>query len=86
MEFESIGKPDIVHGKGAPGKAQLYIDDKLAGETQIPYTLPFSLGLGAGAAVGCDPGSPTIPVYKPPFKFTGKTYQTVIDVSGELIR
>lgn len=85
MEFESIGKPDIVHGKGSPVKAQLYIDDKLAGETQIQYTLPFSLGLGAGAAVGCDLGSPTIPVYKP-LKFTGKTYQAVIDVSGELIR
>ena len=25
-------KPDIAHGKGAPGKGQLYIDGKLVGQ------------------------------------------------------
>jgi arylsulfatase len=44
------------------------------------------MGLGAGASVGSDPGSPTIPRYKPPFKFTGKIHSAVIDVSGDLIK
>jgi len=85
FEFEVTGKPDFANGKGSPGKAQLYIDDKLVGESDFPYTIPFSIGLGASIAVGADPGSPTIPDYDPPFDFTGKIYKAIIDVSGELI-
>lgn len=85
FEFEVTGKPDIAQGKGAPGKAQLYIDDRLVGESDFPYTIPLSTGLGAAIAVGADPGSPTIPDYDPPFDFTGKIFYAVIDVSGELI-
>ena len=33
FEFEPTGKPDIAKGKGAPGRAQLYIDGKLVGQT-----------------------------------------------------
>lgn len=86
FEFEVTGKPDILKGKGSPGKAQLYIDGKLFGESEFPYTIPLSMGLGAGASVGSDPGSPTTPNYKPPFRFTGKIYSTVVDVSGDLIK
>ena len=86
FEFEVTGKPDVAKGKGAPGKAQLYIDGKLLGESQFPYTIPLVMGLGAGASVGSDPGSPTTPNYKPPFKFTGKIYSAIVDVSGELIK
>lgn len=85
FEFEATGKPDIASGKGSPGKAQLYIDKKLVGEMDLPYTIPLSLGLGAGASCGSDPGSPTCDDYKPPFAFTGKIYSAMIDVSGELI-
>lgn len=86
FEFEVTGKPDIAKGKGTPGKAQLYIDDKLVGQEELPYTIPLMLGLSAGAAVGRDPGSPTVPDYEPPFEFTGKIYSAVVDVSGELIK
>jgi len=86
FEFEVTGKPDIAKGKGSPGKAQLYIDGKLLGQSEFPYTIPLTMGLGAGASVGSDPGSPTTPNYKPPFKFTGRIYSAVVDVSGELIK
>jgi arylsulfatase len=85
IEFEVTGQPDISKGLGAPGKAQLYIDSVLAAEGEIPYTIPLTMGLGAGAAVGSDPGSPTIPLYKPPFAFSGKIYTAVIDLSGDFI-
>jgi arylsulfatase len=85
LEFEVTGKPDIAKGKGAPGTAQLYIDGTLSGEAKIPYTLPLSMGLGAGASVGADPGSPTTPIYTPPFRFSGTIHTAVIDVSGDLI-
>ena len=29
FEFEPTGKPDVMKGKGAPGRAQLYINGKL---------------------------------------------------------
>ena len=45
FEFEVTGKPDVAGGKGAPGKAQLYIDGKLVGQTEVPVTTPLSLGL-----------------------------------------
>lgn len=86
FEFEVKGKPDIANGKGTPGTAQLYIDGKLVGETEFPYTMPLSMGLGAGASVGCDPGSPAIPDYKPPFEFNGKIFTVTVDVSGDLIQ
>ena len=75
-----------MNGKGCGGTAQLYVDDKLVGQAEIPYTMPLSMGLGAGASVGCDPGSPTIPDYKPPYEFTGKLYTVTVDVSGDLIK
>ena len=34
-EFEATGKPDIKHGKGAPGKGHLFIDDQPVGELEI---------------------------------------------------
>lgn len=86
FEFESKGKPDMAKGLGCGGTAQLYIDGKLVGQTDIPYTLPIGMGLSAGAAVGRDPGSPAVPDYEPPFEFNGKVYTVKVDVSGELIK
>ena len=85
FEFELTGKPDIPHGKGAPGSGQLYIDDKLVGQTDISLTRPLTIGLAGGIVCGADPGSPVWDKYKPPFKFTGKLYSTTVDVTGELI-
>jgi arylsulfatase A-like enzyme len=86
FEFEPTGKPDIAKGKGMPGKAQLYIDGKLAGEADIAVTMPLSIGLAGGMVCGADTGSPVWDKYKPPFKFTGTIYGVTVDVSGELIK
>ncbi len=86
FEFEVTGRPDVKNGKGAPGRGQLYIDDKLAGQIDIPLTMPLSIGLGGGMVCGADTGSPVWDKYKPPFKFTGTLYSVIVDVSGELIK
>jgi arylsulfatase len=86
FEFEVTGKPDIKSGKGAPGRGQLYIDGRLAGQVDIPFTMPLSLGLGGGIMCGADTGSPVWNRYKPPFKFTGTIYGVTVDVSGDLIK
>ena len=86
FEFEVTGQPDVRNGKGAPGRGQLYIDDKLVGQVDIPLTMPLSLGLGGGIVCGADTGSPVTSEYKPPFKFTGTLYGVTIDVSGEHIK
>lgn len=84
-EFEPTGKPDLKGGKGSPGRGQLYIDDKLVGQTEFPYTIPLTLGLGAGITVGRKEGSPVTGKFKPPFVFTGKIFKVAIDISGDLI-
>ncbi len=85
FEFEVTGKPDFKSGKGAPGVGQLYIDDKLVGQVDIPLTMPLSLGLGGGIVCGADSGSPVWDKYEPPFRFSGTLYSVTVDVSGELI-
>jgi arylsulfatase len=85
VEFEVTGKPDIPHGKGAPGRGQLYIDDKLVGQTDIPLTNPLAVGLLSAYVCGADIGAPVTPNYKPPFPFTGTIHAVTIDVSGDLI-
>jgi arylsulfatase len=84
-EFEPTGTPDLAQGQGSPGRAQLYVDGKLAGQMQLPVTVPMSLGLGEGLSVGRDEGSPVSTEYEPPFAFTGKLESVTVDVSGELI-
>ena len=49
-------------------------------------TIPLSLGLAGGFQVGSDSGSPVTDAYDGPFEFTGKLYNVVIDVSGELLK
>jgi arylsulfatase len=85
-EFEPTGKPDIKKGKGSPGKGQLHINDKLAGEVAIPYTVPLLLGLGAGLSVGRNPGSAVSSLYQTPFAFTGRIFKVTADVSGKMIQ
>jgi arylsulfatase len=87
FEFEVTGPPDIPGGKGVPGRAQLYIDDKLVGHADFPYTTPMVFGVAGGALeCGRDSGSPVTPAYAPPFEFTGTIHSATVDVSGELIR
>ncbi|MFJ6775488.1 hypothetical protein ACIQOV_31775, partial [Kitasatospora sp. NPDC091257] len=49
------GAPDIAHDKGVPGRAQLYIDGRLVGETDMPVTTPIAVNPG-GMACGASPG------------------------------
>ena len=59
FEFETTGKPDIAKGKGAPGRAQLYIDGKLVGQGDIPLDhAALASVLAAASSAGADTGSP----------------------------
>jgi len=84
FEFEPTGEPDFAHGRGAPGRLQLYIDGKLVAQEQATVTTPFMLNPGA-ITCGANPGSPVAPDYPSPFRFTGTLSKVVVDVSGELI-
>jgi len=86
FEFEVTGKPDIATGKGAPGRGQLYIDDALVGQTEIPLTNPLNVGLLSAFFCGIDSGATVTPNYKSPFAFTGTIHKVMVDVSGELIK
>jgi hypothetical protein len=86
FEFEPKGAPDIKNGKGTPGVAQLYIDDKLVGQGDLPLTMPLAIGLAGGMVCGADTGSPVWDKYQPPFKFTGTLHSATVDVSGDLIK
>ena len=85
FEFEPTGKPDVMKGKGAPGRAQLYINGKLSGEGDLSVTIPIDIGITEGLVCGRDPGSSVSSEYSPPFDFTGTIHDVVVDVSGELI-
>ncbi|HYX32330.1 MAG TPA: arylsulfatase [Oligoflexus sp.] len=84
-EFEQTGKPDIAKGKGAPGHAQLYINEELVGEIELPYTTPLIIGPGSGMTVGRNPGSPVSRAYQGHFAFTGNIDYVTADLSGSMI-
>ncbi|QKD82461.1 arylsulfatase [Thermoleptolyngbya sichuanensis A183] len=85
FQFTPTGPVDIARGKGTPANIELFVDGQLVGTGELPVTIPLSLGLGAGVAVGADPGSPTMPDYQPPFKFTGQINKALVDVTGEAV-
>jgi arylsulfatase len=84
FEFEPTDKPDIAQGKGAPGRAQLYVDGELVAETDLPVTTPVMFMPG-GMSCGSNAGSPVAPDYRSPFRFTGTLHSVTVDVSGDLI-
>jgi hypothetical protein len=84
FEFEPTGDMDLLHGHGAPGRLQLYIDGALVGQTDVPYTTPIAYNPGA-LTCGANPGSPITDDYKGPFRFTGTLHTVTVDVSGDLI-
>jgi len=84
FEFEPTGKPDFAHGKGAPGRAQLYIDGQLIAHTEFPVTTPVGLNPG-GLTCGANPGSAIVGDYQAPFPFTGTLHTVTVDLSGDLI-
>jgi arylsulfatase A-like enzyme len=84
FEFEPTGKPDVQHGKGVPGRMQLYVDGTLVGNADADVTTPFVFNPGA-LTCGANPGSPVTPEYEGPFTFTGTLHSVTLDVSGDLI-
>jgi arylsulfatase len=84
FEFEPTGAPDLMHGQGASGNMQLYIDGTLVGNAEAPMTTPFMFNPGA-LTCGSNPGSPVSDDYSSGFKFTGTVHTVTVDVSGELI-
>ncbi len=84
FEFEPTGAPDIAHGKGVPGRGQLYIDGELVGATEFPHTTPLLFEM-EGLSCGYDFGAPASEVYTAPFPFTGTIRQVAVDLGGELI-
>ncbi len=84
-EFEPTGKPDLTVGKGCPARGQLYIDEKLVGEVDMPHTVPIMFGT-EGLTCGRDGGSRVAPeAYSDDFAFTGTLKSVTIDTSGDLI-
>ena len=86
FQFTPTGPADIAQGRGTPANIKLLVDGQPVAEGDLPVTIPLSLGLGAGVALGSDPGSPTMPDYQPPFKFTGEVNRALVDVTGEAVQ
>ncbi|MGY1809986.1 arylsulfatase [Blastococcus sp. SYSU D00669] len=84
FEFEPTGRPDFAQGRGAPGRAQLYVDGDLVAQQEFAVTIPIIINPGS-LTCGADPGSPVTPDYRAPFRFTGTLHTVTVDVSGELI-
>ena len=84
FEFEPTDKPDVAAGRGAPGRAQLYVDGTLVGQTDMDITTPLAFSPG-GLTCGANPGAPVVPDYRAPFRFTGVLHAVTVDVSGDLI-
>jgi arylsulfatase len=84
-EFEPTGEPDIRNGRGTPGRGQLYINDKLVGNTEFETTVPILFGI-EGLSCGYDFGEAVTNVYETPFKFTGTINYVKVDLSGDLIQ
>jgi len=85
-EFEPTGQPDFAKGKGVPARVRLYIDGKLAGQGDLPVTVPLLIGLSGGLAVGRNPGSSVTQLYRPPFAFNGTIFKVIADISGQALQ
>jgi arylsulfatase len=86
FQFTPTGPADIAQGRGTPAHIKLLVDGQPVAEGDLPVTIPLSLGLSAGVALGADPGSPTMPDYQPPFRFTGEVNRALVDVTGEAVQ
>jgi arylsulfatase A-like enzyme len=83
-EFEPTGEVDLAHGRGAPGRAQLYVDGTLVAQEEFPVTTPLAINPGP-TVCGYNHGSAVSPDYRSPFPFTGTLHTVTVDLSGELI-
>jgi arylsulfatase len=84
-EFEPTTPPDLARGRGAGGRAQLYVDGALAGAADFDTTVPIIFGI-EGLSCGYDFGEAVTDAYQTPFRFTGTIDTVTVDLSGDLIR
>ncbi|MGW5111877.1 arylsulfatase [Nocardia sp. NPDC004123] len=84
FEFLPTGFPDFTQGKGAPGRASLYLDGGLVGQADFPVTTPIIFNPG-GLRCGANPGSVVTSDYRAPFRFTGTLHSVTVDISGASI-
>ena len=62
FEFQVTGKPDVIHGKGAPGIGRLLINGKTSAKPRIPLTVPVMFRLtGSHLTCGYGNGEPVSP-------------------------
>jgi len=85
FEFERTGEPDLRSGRGAPGRARLFVDDALVGEGDIPVTIPVAIGIGGGLTCGRATPSPITDLYQAPFEFTGELTSVTAEVGKEAL-
>jgi len=85
FEFEPTAQPEPMKGKGAPGTIRLFVDGRQVGGGELPVTVPLTMGLGSGVAVGRDAGSPVGDGYVAPFPFTATLRRVAYDVSGQRV-
>jgi arylsulfatase A-like enzyme len=83
VQFDPTGPVDMANGKGTPAHITLLVDGKPVGEGDLSVTIPMQIGLTASVSVGANPGSPILPDYQPPYKFTGEVHKAFVDVTGE---
>ena len=85
-EFEPTGMPDLAEGRGVPGRSQLYLDGRLVGSAELPFTVLNVFGI-AGLSCGRSYYDSVVPSeYRGQFPFTGEILEVVLDLSGELTR
>jgi arylsulfatase len=80
--FEKTGTQPF----GAGGNAKLLIDGRIVAESQFPMTVPLMFGLGEAVRCGWDQGANVSDDYDPPFRFTGKLKQVIVEVEGRARR
>lgn len=71
FEFEPAETAAFGISRGVPGRAALFFDDHLVGQSHFPVTLPFALAIGGDVSVGRDDGRGVSQRYEPPYDFTG---------------
>jgi arylsulfatase A-like enzyme len=84
-EFEPTTPPDLARGRGAGGRAQLYVDGDLVGQAEFETSVPIMFGI-EGLSCGSDFGEAVTEDYAAPFRFTGTIDSVTVDLSGELIK
>ena len=58
----------------------MFINDKKAGEGEVPRLIPYAFGLGSGLTCGFTTGSTVSEAYKAPFRFGGTLKSVVVDL------